>query len=197
LKYSGNITGGALLVRESRVVARLLVEGPDRETARERLLAGNLLQNSSPETTRKYFSLIVPRLESLPPAMLGFIASGTEELVRMTLFVAVLRSLDLVADFVADVLLARVRSFDTALQRTDWSRFIEERAAVDPSIHDWSETSRKKMGQVVFRMLAEAGYLQSTRSLGIVFPSVPPELVAALEADGDGRTLKLLRLGRG
>ena len=54
VKYSGNITGGALLARESRIVARLLLESPDREAVRDRILSENLLQNSSPETTRKY-----------------------------------------------------------------------------------------------------------------------------------------------
>ena len=196
MKYSGDITGGALLARESRIVARLLLENPDRTSARDRLLAENLFQNNSPETTRKYCRLILPRLESLPPSMLDFIAEGTEELVRLTLFAAVLRSVDLVADFVGEVLLAKVRSFEPALRKTDWTLFLEERQNVDPAISEWSETSRKKMGQVVFRMLAEAGYIESTRSLRILHTPVPDQLAAALETAGDTRTLNLLRLGR-
>jgi hypothetical protein len=196
VKYSGNITGGALLARESRIIARLLLDTPDHESVRARIASENLLQNNSRETTRKYCRLIFPRLESLPPEILRFVAEGTEELARLSLFAAILRTLDLVSDFVEEVLLVKVRSFEPALLRTDWNRFLEERGTVDPSVLDWSESSRKKMAQVIFRMLAEAGYLEDTRSLKILFPAVPPELVAALEAMGDKRTLNLLRLGR-
>ena len=104
MKYSGNITGGALLARESRVIACLLMEGDSREEAGDRIMAENLLQNSSPETTRKYCRLIFPRLASLSPDMLRFVAEGTEELTRLTLFSAILRTIDLVADFVEHVL---------------------------------------------------------------------------------------------
>jgi hypothetical protein len=196
VKYSGNITGGALLVRESRIVARLLLENPDRDAARDRLLAENLFQNNSPRTTKTYYRLILPRLGNLTPEMLRLVAEGTEELARLTLFAAILRTFDLVADFVEDVLVTKVQSFEPTLLRTDWSRFLEERTTVDPAIHDWSESSRKKMAQVVFLMLSQAGYLEDTRSLKILFPAVPSELESALEAARDERTPRLLRLGR-
>lgn len=185
-----------MLVRESRIVARLLLGDLDRDAVRDRVLRENLFQNSSPETTRKYCRLILPRLEQLSSDMLRFVAEGNEELVRLTLLVAVVRTVDLVADFIEDVLITKVRGFEPELSRVDWSRFLEERATVDPAVSDWSESSRKKMGQVVFRMLAEAGYLGSTRTMRIVYPAIPFELVDALEASGDQRALKILRLGR-
>ena len=196
LKYCGNITIGALLVRESRIVARLLLENPDRRAVRDRLLSENLFQNNSSDTTRKYCRLILSRLESLSPQMLRFVAEGTDELARLTLFTAVLMTTDIVAVFVEDVLLTKVRSFEPALKKTDWTRFIEDLETVDPEIREWSEKSRKKIGQVVFLMLAQAGYVDSTRTLNILHPPVPDELVHALEAAGDDRTLRLLRLGR-
>lgn len=186
-----------MLVRESRIIARLLLEEPDHGAVRERILAENLLQNGSPATTRKYCRLVLARMEALTPDMVRSVAKGSEELARSTLLAGVLRSLALVADFMEDVLLVKVQTFEPALCQTDWPRFLEERATVDPSVREWSETSRKKMGQVVFRMLAEAGYLQSTRSLAIQFPGVPNELRASLESAGDERTLNLLQLGRG
>ena len=196
MKYSGNITGGALLVRESRIIAQLLLEGHSQDEIRARVLTENLLQNSSAGTTRKYCGLILQRLRPLSPELLRLVADGTEELARLTLFAAVLRSIDLVADFVEDVLITKVGSFEPALKRTDWSQFLEERATIDPSIHDWSEGTRKKMSQIAFLMLAQAGYIESTRSLKILFPAIPNQLASALEAVGDDRTLRLLKLGR-
>jgi ribosomal protein S8 len=59
--------------------------------------------------------------------------------------------------------------------------FLEECANRDSSILDWTESTRKKMGQVVFRMLAEMGYLKSTRSLKLQHVLIRPELRVMLE----------------
>jgi hypothetical protein len=60
-----------------------------------------------------------------------------------------------------------------------WSDFLDERSQRDPDICEWKESSKKKMGQVVFRMLAEAGYLKSTRKLELQRVIVRAELRSA------------------
>ena len=62
-----------------------------------------------------------------------------------------------------------------------WSDFLEERSQRDLDICDWKESSKKKMGQVVFRMLAEVGYLKSTRKLELQRVIVRAELRSLLE----------------
>ena len=67
------------------------------------------------------------------------------------------------------------------LAQYQWSDFLEDRAYRDPAIGDWTESSKKKMGQVVFRILAEAGLLQSTRNLRLQHMLVRPEVKVLLE----------------
>ena len=53
VKASGqtaNFTGGSLLVRESRIMAKLLAEGRTRDEVLGAVLSKNLLQNSSKAT---------------------------------------------------------------------------------------------------------------------------------------------------
>lgn len=192
----GNFTGGSLLIRESRIVARLLVDKHGRGEIIEQVLSKNLLQNSSKATTQKYCQLALIRLDNLTEDQLRCVASGAEDLARLMLLVAVLKTYPIIADFMASVVSEKVRCFETHLERNDWVRFLEDRAKGDPSVKEWSEKSQRKMGQVVIRMLAEAGFLDNTRKMTILFPSIPPELEKSLHGAVNSRLLACMRLGR-
>lgn len=168
-----NFTGGSLLIRESRIVAKLLVEKHGRDAILEQVLDRNLFQNNSKGTTQKYCQLALIRLGNLPDEQLHFVATGSRELTRMTLLVAILKTYTIIVDFMENVVAEKVRCFETHLEKNDWMRFLEDRAKTDPSVKEWSETSRRKMGQVVIRMLAEAGFLDNTRRMSILFPPIP------------------------
>jgi hypothetical protein len=66
------------------------------------------------------------------------------------------------------------------LELYQWDDFLEDCAHRDPAIFDWTTSSRKKMGQVVFRMLAEMGYLKDTRSRKLQNVIIRPEVKAML-----------------
>ncbi|PTB93571.1 DUF1819 domain-containing protein, partial [Marinobacter sp. Z-F4-2] len=67
------------------------------------------------------------------------------------------------------------------LAQYQWMDFLEVRAHRDPAIGTWTESSKKKMGQVAFRILAEVGLLQSTRSPRLRNILVRPEVNVLLE----------------
>ena len=136
------------------------------------------------------------RLGNLNDDQLRLVASGSEDMTRLTLLVAVLKTYPIIADFMQGVIIEKVRCFATHLDKNDWLQFLEDRAKGDPSVNGWSEMSKRKMGQVVIRMLAEAGFLDDTRKMTIIFPTIPPELEKSLHGAGSTRLLSCLRLGR-
>lgn len=193
---NANFTGGSLLIRESRIVAKLLVEKQERDSILEQVLDRNLFQSSSKGTTQKYCQLALIRLGTLTDEQLHFVATGSREITRMTLLVAILKAYPIIVDFMENVVVEKVRCFETHLDKNDWMRFLEDRARVDPSVNEWSENSQRKMGQVVIRMLAEAGFLDNTRQMSILFPAIPVNLEQSLREAGNGRLRACLRLGR-
>lgn len=112
------------------------------------------------------------------------------------LMVAALKTYPIVRDFVTDVLFDKVRCYEPSLERKDWTRFLEQRETIDPAIKTWTESSRKKIGQVIFRMLSEAGLLSDTRRMRIQFPNIPLDVANSLLQSSDGRILECLKLGK-
>ena len=95
-----------------------------------------------------------------------------------------------------DVVARKAHSSEPKLTAADWGRFLAERASIDPEVENWTESTRQKVGEVISRMLAEAGYLDSTRRRNIQFPGVPENLAATLRGDGDSAILQCLLLAR-
>jgi len=180
---SGNITGGSLLPRESRIVARLLVAGKSPLDAKMEVLKQNLFQNSSKATTTKYLSLVIARLSAIPGKLLRIVAEGDEETSRLALFAAVLKTTPLVASFVREVVAEKIRCFDPELGKNDWVKYLDTETEAHPEFAKWTESSRRKIGQVVFRTLMEAGYLdRKTKRLAV--PRISPELADAIAEAG-------------
>lgn len=194
--YGGDLTGGSLLVRESRIIARLLAIGETPADTKTRVMDSNLFQNNSPSTTRKYSSLILSRLQCLTPAQLRIVAEGADESATLMLFAAVLKTYPIVRDFVSEVLFDKVRGFEPNLAKKDWTRFLEQRETIDAEVKNWTESSRKKIGQVIIRMLSEAGLLSDTRQMTIQFPRIPFDVADSLLQSSDGRILECLKLGK-
>jgi hypothetical protein len=67
------------------------------------------------------------------------------------------------------------------LEHYQWFDFLDDCGHRDENIADWKDGTKKKMGQVVYRMLAEVGYVKSTRSLKLQPVLIRPEIKMMLE----------------
>ena len=64
----------------------------------------------------------------------------------------------------------------------------------DPAVAGWSDTTKAKLLQVVLRILAEARYLESTRSLHLTPPLLHPEVQRYLKSRSEAAVLAAMEL---
>jgi hypothetical protein len=179
--YDSDLIGGSLQVRESRVIAELLLEHADRETWVQTILGENRLQKRSQATAKRVAQALRKRLERLEPEFLKAIAFGDDNLATQAAFVSALNRNLLLVEYVEGVVKDAYITQAGSLDAFSWSNFLEDCGQRDPRIYDWTESSKKKMGQVVFRILKEAGFLTSTRTLILQRVIIRPELRSMLE----------------
>lgn len=179
--YDSDLIGGSLLVRESRVIAELLLADVNEVDWKQAIQVENRLQKRSPATAMRQARALRQRLERLDQPFWRALRDGDDELATQVAFVAALERNLLLVEFVetvvSDAFILRAEN----LAHYQWLDFLEDRSHRDPVISDWTESSKKKMGQVVFRILAEVGLLQSTRSLRLRHMLVRPEVKVLLE----------------
>jgi len=101
----------------------------------------------------------------MTPDLWKIVAEGGAEVATQALLAAAIKHSRLLSDFLDRVVRHHFRVFDFQLSAKDWSDFLETCEHLDSNVISWTEMTRKKLGQVVFRILAEAKYVDSTRSL--------------------------------
>jgi hypothetical protein len=174
--YNAEISAGSLMLRESRKIAALLLRGVDDGAWHEALHVDNILQKKVPATARRMARLIRNRLELMTPELWKMVADDAVETATQALMAAAIKHSRLLGDFLDQVVREHYRVFDKQLSVNDWNRFLSECEHRDGAVSVWSPSTRAKLGQVVLRILAEAKYLDSTRSLHLVPITIVPEV---------------------
>jgi len=192
--YNAEITAGSLLLKESRAIVQLLLQGADDVEWQRAIAIENVLQKTSPASAKRMATLIRKRLELMPRELWSKIAVGTTEVATQSLLAAAIKHSRLLGDFMLQVLPNHYKSFDHKLLRREWDSFLTDCAHIDSAVATWSPSTKTKVGQVVFRVLAEAGYLDSTRSLKLQPVSIAPEVSRFLYVHNEHYILKCMEI---
>lgn len=192
--YDSDLGGGSLQVRDCRVIAELLLKQASEDQWKQAIQTENRLQKRSPATAKRQASALRKRLERLDQPFWRALRDGDDELATQVAFVAALERNLLLVEFIETVVRDAFVLQAEKLELYQWLDFLEDRAQRDPAIEAWTESSKKKMGQVVFRILAEVGLLQSTRSLRLQHMLVRPEVTVLLEDSRRHRIKACLRV---
>ena len=174
--YNGDTAAGALLVEESRKIAHLLLHDVNSEQWHKAIIIDNILQKRSPLSAQRQVNLIKKRLMMMDRELWKLIYYGSSEITSQALLAASIKYSRLVGDFMDTVLREHWQTFTKTICDSDWIKFLEVCAQVDPKVETWKESTRKKLKQVVFRMLAEAKYIDNTRNCKLLPVSIAPEI---------------------
>ena len=195
--YNAEVSAGSLMLPESRRIAAFMLTDPDQAAWRRAFsLEENLLQKNKPATARRMASLIRNRFAGARQETLRLVAEGTREVALQILFACAVKHSRLLGDYLNDVYRERLRRLERTLDAKSWGDFLVECEHRDPIVSEWSESTRKKVFQVVVRILAEAGYLKSTRGLELTVPHVHPLVARHLNSLGWGDILAIMEIER-
>ena len=163
--YKATITSSTLRVRESRIVAELLLEGVDDAEWHDAVIQRNVLQTGSAETARRVGGLLRARMMGLGERLWAMVRDGNHELATQAVFAGAVKNSRLLGDFMDLTIREQRALFARKLEPRMWHEYIEGCRGRDPDMPHWSDATIAKLKSTVFSMLAEAGYLQDTRSL--------------------------------
>ncbi|WP_348944727.1 DUF1819 family protein [Chitinibacter sp. FCG-7] len=108
------------------------------------------------------------------------VANEGLEVCTQILLLATIRQSRLLGDFLIDVYRGQLRRLESTLNIRDWDVFLHECEQRDPTVQNWTANTRAKMLQVILRILTEAAYLESGRSLKMTPPLLHPRVRAYL-----------------
>ncbi|MCH8208822.1 MAG: DUF1819 family protein, partial [Nitrospinae bacterium] len=116
------------------------------------------------------------------------------DIAHQALLAVAIKHSRLLGEFLGQVIKDHFRAFNNQLTLRDWDKFLMDCENRDSSISEWSESTRKKLGQVIFRTLAEGKVIDSTRSMKIIPFQITPEVRQYLLENGENETLKCMNI---
>ena len=165
MRYRADLTAGALKVSESRIIADLLLSGLDEMGWKEALYGQNVLQTRSPKTTARLTLLLRGRLALMEPALWTLVRDGSGTVATQACLAAAVKHSALLGDFLDLVVRELVARFAQTLSDTVWDDYVLDCRGRDPEMPQWSAATRDRLRSSIFQILAQAGYVENTRSL--------------------------------
>lgn len=162
-KYIADLTGGSLLVAESRVVADTLLQHLSDEEWKLLIVEKNVLQKRSPHTSLRYARAIKRRLAPLGDQFIRDLLEASEPAYVQMLLVALMIHSPVLPDFMSNVVAETRRVYKLQLPKTVWDDFIDDRVRAIEGLGGLSASTLNKTGTNVVRVLVEAGYLNNNR----------------------------------
>lgn len=161
--YLGDLVGGSLMIRESQLIAELLMRFPSLDEWNEAIIEQNILQKSSPATAKRTAEAIRRRIEPLGHRFHELFVYSSSELCSQLMLAAVLMNSPILGDFMSTVIVDAKRLYRDQLDGQDWAVFWKERGKIFPGLTKIAESSAYKVQKMAFKCLADAGYIQDTR----------------------------------
>ena len=195
-RYQANFTKASLLIPESRIVAGLLLKELDEDQWHQAIVVDNVLQKRTKNTAMTQASLIRNRLITMGPELWSLVSEGGKLIATHAVLAATIKFSPLLGDFMDLVIRDQFRRFEKNLRPPLWDEYLEGCHQRDPDMPAWSESTRAKLKQNAFRMMAEAGYLHDTRSMRLQRVQISPEVIDYLKEHKESYVMKCLQVSR-
>jgi len=194
LIYSATITTASLRLRESRIVADLLLQDVTTDQWDDAIYNQNVLQMSSVESTKRISRLLRARLTPMGEGLWRMVRDGDRDLATQAAFASSVKNSRLLGDFMDITIREQKALFAKKIEPRMWLEYIEGCRGRDPDMPHWSESTVAKLRSAVFSMLAEAGYLKDTHSLLLQNVFVDQQLSAYLRDRSETYVLRCLEV---
>jgi len=195
VRYLADITAGSLKVRESRIIADLLISGVSSEEWESALFADNVLQTNSQATAKRLSQLLKLRLQTMDDVLWQLIRDGSLIVATHACLAAAIKHSALMGDFLDLVMREQYRLRNQNLSPAVWARYIDDCHGRDPDMPEWRDSTVQRLRSSVFQILAQAGYIDSTRTLKLQAVHISQDVLRYLHARDETYVLRCIEVG--
>ena len=183
-QFKLSFTAIALGLREASEVLSLWRLTSDWDEAAKLAIEENSFQKGSSASTRRIFRELRQRLEFLDPHTVEQFEQVSTDEQKAILLIAACKCYPFLFEFIQSTLADKLAVFDYAVSTEDFDLYWNHTEIDHPELEDIADSTRKKIRQVTFRLLTEAGLLSSPRQPQMTPIHISPAIEAVLLREG-------------
>jgi len=172
-----------LLPLETKIVVDLYLETSNWDDVKLKVIEDDVLQKPTLKTRKTVLGEIKKRVLHLTPLEMQHFHDASMDDIRVLSFVSCLKTYRLIYEFVIEVMREKYLLFDYEIQNSDYSSFYESKSIASEKLATVSESTQKKLKQVMISMLVDVGLIESKKNLYITKPLLSDAVIHILLAD--------------
>ncbi|CAN5854096.1 hypothetical protein BH24BAC1_BH24BAC1_32490 [soil metagenome] len=169
-------------------LARSYVNGEIDSVSKEDVIRGR-----DARTTDREFREIKFRIEELTNKQLAILANGDGLQKKQIALLGMCKLYSFIRDFVVEVLREKALVFDYQITEGEYTTFFRRKSESHPELDGLADSTAKKIKQVTFKILEQAGLIDNTKSKKISPQIVDGRVIRAVVED-DPEWLKIYLL---
>jgi len=175
-KYNFSFTAASLRTRELVIVAKHQFKNPVEDIEA-------VLGNGKRTTGKRYLNEMSKWLEVLTDTQKGCLLNESFKVQNEIAFLAVCKYFEFIRDFIVEVIREKYLVYDYELTEGDYISFFRHKAEYHPEMDALTEITQKKVKQVTFKILEQAGLINSVKAKMINAQILEPETRKAILED--------------
>ena len=184
--YNGAITREQFMFYELRITAKLICEGMKKDKITELIIQDNLFQYPTEKSIKRMSAACIRRLESMgDKKLIEAIANQPSETAKQICLYAMMKQNRLVWDFMITVIGEKYRVQDLSFGKIDVNTFFARLQEQDVIVASWSDSTVKKIKQVLVKTLVESEYLDSVKATRLNPILLNPILENSIRSNND------------
>lgn len=184
--YNGAITREQFMFYELRITAKLICEGMTKDKITELIIQDNLFQYPTEKSIKRMSAACIRRLESMgDKKLIEAIANQPSETAKQICLYAMMKQNLLVWDFMITVIGEKYRVQDLSFGKIDVNTFFARLQEQDVIVASWSDSTVKKIKQVLVKTLVESEYLDSVKATRLNPILLNPILENSIRSNND------------
>lgn len=184
--YNASITREQFLFYEMRTTARLKSEGLSDDEVAECIVADNLFQYPTEKSVRRIALACIHRLNAMnDDTLVNALATQPFDVAKQICLYAMMKQYRLVWDFMVTVIGEKYRLRDTSYGEIELNTFFLRLQEQDDWVATWSDSTIKKLKQVLNKILLENEYIDNTNADHLNPVWLNPILESAIRSNND------------
>ena len=188
--YIASLTREPFLFYEMRSTAKLMFAGLSDEESIQEIVEQNLFQYPTEKTIARIAKACVKRLHAMEDeSLISAVAFQPTEVAKQICLYAMMEQSRLIWEFMITVIGEKYRIKDMSFGRIDLNTFFMRLQEQNDIVASWSDSTIKKLKQIIARVLVETEYLDDTKADHLNPVWLHPILENAIKSNGDRSVL--------
>lgn len=175
-KYDFAFTSSSLRLNEMVLVAGHILNDSEIDFVNE-------LGAGKSATGKRIYREVLKRLSCLNRQQLELLVNASLDVQKQLAYFAACKTYLFIRDFAVEVLREKYLVFDYTITDGDYLSFLRRKQDLHPEIENLSETTIKKIKQVTFKILEQAGIINNVKEKEIQPQLLEPEILNTIGRD--------------